>query len=303
MARECTLALDIGGTKIAYALVPDDSPVALGTGRINTVDGPPLIQTRLALEAGLEQAEQLDMSITRVGIGAPGVVLAPEGEIIYNGETIRNWAGSNLREVVEDLLDVPCAVHNDVRVWAYGEHLMGGHPGRVLYIALGTGVGGAIMDGTDLLDGPTGSAGEFAEIICADHAGLAVRCEDVASGTGLTRYYNDATGSNLTLAGIMQRWHVGEEQAHTIITGNLTGFGRALGSLVTLLDLSEVVIGGGVADIGDPVLDPIHTGILQTALAPNRGVRVSTTRLGPDAALIAAARYARDHAYQDSRQT
>lgn len=301
MVRECTLALDIGGTKIAYALIPDDSPTALGSGRVNTKDGPPLTQTQLAVEAGIQSADEHRMLITRVGIGAPGVVRAPAGEIIYNGETIQNWAGSDLRGLVRELIDVPCAVHNDVRVWAYGEHMMGKHSGRVLYISLGTGVGGAIMDGAELLTGPTGSAGEFAEIICADHAGLARRCEDVASGTGLTRYYNKATGSTLTLREIMERWHAGEQQAHTIITGNLTGFGRAIGALVSLLDLSEVVIGGGVAGIGSPIIDPIRTGILQTTLTPNRSVQMSTTQLGPDAALIAAARYARDHAYQDSR--
>ncbi len=305
MPRSCTLALDIGGTKIAYALVPDDSPeITLGTGRVRTQGAglSPLEQTRTALEAGVREASTLGVEITRVGMGAPGVVRAPAGEITYNGETIRGWAGTDLRGLVSETIGVPCAAHNDVRVWAYGEHLLGvgAHQhleGRVLYVSLGTGVGGAIIDKGHLLSGPTSTAGEFAEIICADHAGKAIRCENVASGTGLSNYYNTAAHTELTLPEIMERWHAGEARARTIITGNLTGFGRCLGALVTALDLSAVVLGGGVAGIGAPVIDPIRAGISQTALIPNRGVRVFTTELGVDAAVIAAAQYARDHAF------
>lgn len=305
MSRPCTLALDIGGTKIAYALVPDDAPsTTLTSGRVDTQGNglTPLGQTRVAMEAGAQEAAALDLTIARVGMGAPGVVRAPAGEITYNGETIRSWAGSDLRGLVTEILGVPFAAHNDVRIWAYGEHRMGaglkrGLIGRVVYISLGTGVGGAIIEDSALLAGPTSTAGEFAEIVCADHAGMAVRCENVASGTGLTRYYNEAAGTDLNLYGIMERWHAGEELARTVITGNLTGFGRALGALVSALDLSAVVIGGGVAGIGTPVLDPIREGIFQTILKPNHGVQVITTELGPDAAVLAAAQYARDHAH------
>lgn len=305
MPRTCTLALDIGGTKIAYALVPDDAPTTtVMAGRVQTQGDhlTPLTQTRVAVESGIQEAEARGLEIVRIGMGAPGVVQAPEGAIIYNGDTIRSWAGSDLRGLAAELLDVPFAAHNDVRVWAYGEHLMGtglqqGLSGRVLYVSLGTGVGGAIIDDDILLGGPASTAGEFAEIICADHAGRAVRCENVASGSGLTRYYNEAAGTDFRLPRIMDRWHAGEELACTIITGNLTGFGRALGALVTALDLSAVVIGGGVARIGSPVLTPIREGIFQTILAPNREIRVHPTNLGPDAAVIAAARYARDYAY------
>lgn len=97
---------------------------------------------------------------------------------------------------------------------------------------------------------PTATAGAYAEIVCADYAGRADRCENIAATT------------DLTLHGIMGRWQAGEELARTIFTGNLTGFGegRALRALVTLLDLTAVVI-------------------------------------GPGNALITAARYARDYAY------
>lgn len=301
-APTCTLALDIGGTKIAFALIPDAEPTtALAADRVGTKEGNnPLGQVQLALRASIQAAQQLGLQIARIGIGAPGVILGPTGTIVYNGETLTEWTGSDLRGLANTELNVPFAAHNDVRVWAYGEHHLGVGKhivGRALYVSLGTGVGGAILDNGVVLDGPTGTAGEFAEIVCADYQGQATRCEDVASGTGLTAYYNKAAGTNLTLPQIMQRFHSNDPLATEIITGNLLGFGRALGALVTLLDLSAVVVGGGVASIGAPIIDPLTEGIFQRILPPNNNVNVLTTSLGPDAAVIAAAQYARDNAY------
>ena len=78
----------------------------------------------------------------------------------------------------------------------------------------------------------------------------------------------------------MHKWHEEDELTRRIINGNLRGFGQALGALVTFLDLSAVVIGGGVSGIGAPVIDPISEGISDTILKPNVGVRVLTTSLG-----------------------
>ncbi|ANE04834.1 ROK family protein [Corynebacterium crudilactis] len=301
-AHTCTLALDIGGTKIAYALVPDDAPTTTAaSGRLGTKDGHnPASQTRLAFQAGADAAKQHNMTIARIGVGAPGVIIAPEGKIVYNGETVREWAGTDLRAMAQEIIPVPFAAHNDVRVWAYGEHHMGAGEsltGRVLYVSLGTGIGGAIIDQGALLDSPSGTAGEFAEIVCADFSGRATRCEDVASGTGLTAYYNKATGENLKLPSIMQKYHEGDTLAQEIIEGNLHGFGRALGALVTLLDLDAVVVGGGVSAIGEPILHPLCKGIKETVLPPRASIQMLTTALGPEAAVLAAAQYARDMAF------
>ncbi|MFW8623485.1 ROK family protein [Corynebacterium glutamicum] len=298
----CTLALDIGATKIAYALVPDNAPTTtLSTGRLGTKEGDsPIEQIRLVLLAGLKAAEEHGLSVARIGMGAPGVILGPEGTIVYNGETLTEWAGTDLRGLSREVLNVPFAAHNDVRVWAYGEHHLGTGKdltGRVLYVSLGTGVGGAIIEDGIMMSSPTGTAGEFAEVVCSDHAGLAVRCENVASGTGLTRYYNEAAATQLDLPAIMEHFHQGDGLAQQIITGNLQGFGQALGALVTVLDLSAVVVGGGVAGIGTPVMDPITAGIFDRVLTPNKSVQVLSTSLGAQAAVIAAAKYARDNAF------
>lgn len=305
----CTLALDIGGTKIAYALVPDARPLEVAAaGRLPT-SGPGLSaagQVSAALRAGRALAREHGLVIARVGMGAPGVIRSSEGVVSYNGETVADWVGTDLYARSAEILDVPCVAHNDVRVWAFGEHRLGAgrqlpDTARVLYVSLGTGVGGAIIDSGTLLPGPTGTAGEFAEIICADHTGWARRCEDVASGPGLSAAVNRAGGGSRELPEIIEALRAGTDpQAATVIRGNLLGFGRALGALASLLDLEAVVLGGGVAGIGAPVLEPVAAGIRENALAPNRGVRVTTTALGPAAAVLAAACFAREHTQSGS---
>jgi len=287
--RPASLAVDIGGTKIAYGIVPDDAPgTVLGEGRVPSLarEGRTLDQLAVAVERALDTP---GVDIVRAGVGCPGVVR--DGEITYNGDTVPGWAGSDVAGTVERLAGVPVACHNDVRVWAFGEHRLGagqGTSGRVYYLSLGTGVGGAIVDTHGLLPGPTGSAGESANLVCADLDGRAVRCEDAVSGPGLARYYNERAGADLTLPEI-----IGRHDAAAVIDSNLSGFGYAVGALVTLLDLSAVVLGGGVGSLGEIIREPFARGLRAGTLAIQADVPVLTTTLGPAAPLIAAAEYAR----------
>lgn len=307
-----TLALDIGGTKIAYGIIADSDPYTIiNEGRVPAQPpGTPITdQVALAVRQALADSP---IRPVRVGVGAPGVVLAPQGKIVYSGGTIPGWSGTNLHQIIGGIIDVPLACHNDVRIWAYGEHHLGAGQqlsGRVLYISLGTGVGGAIIDKDELLDGPTGTAGEFSELVAADFRGLADRAENIACGPSLARYYevlkndpqhghipwsnpNDAT---VSLRDVLAYDAAGDELARNILNGNLRGLGRSLGALVSALDLSGVVIGGGVGSIGDRILNPLREGIHSVTLTPNKNIPVLPTALTTNAPLVSAAAYARDH--------
>lgn len=303
-----TLALDIGGTKIAYGLVDDDRPAHVyDAGCIPSQ--PP----------GGSIAEQIKSALlcktlpTRVAIAAPGIIDPIQGKVMHSGPTVPGWQGTDLISLVRSVIDVPVYCHNDVRVWAFGEHMLGSgrdYSGRVLYLALGTGVGGAIVDKHMLIDGPTGSAGEISELITADFRGLADRAENIASGPSLARYYeylckemgpptdkiewSDPQGVTISLKDVLEKMADGDELAARIINGNLEGFGRTIGALATAFDLSCIVLGGGVVGIGEMITDPLRRGIMHGALAPNREIPVLVSKFGGDAALVAAAAYARE---------
>ena len=93
MPSFCTIALDIGGTKIAYGLIPDSSPTTvLAAGRIPTqpVDSTAQQQVQLALRTALESAATKGLQPVRVGIGAPGVVDTATGLVTYAGRLARH---------------------------------------------------------------------------------------------------------------------------------------------------------------------------------------------------------------------
>lgn len=310
-----TLALDVGATKIGWGFVADEDPtqaVALGKIPTQPAGASPQEQIKKAIQLALEESGSTP---ARIGIGSPGVIQAPEGLVTYNGDTIKNWAGTNLREVAKEVVDLPCAVHNDVRVWAYGELMLGAarefQSGRVLYLSLGTGVGGAVSDNGSLLSGPTGSAGEFSELLCADFRGCADRAENIMSGNSLAAYYEEFSTNPaservqwkqrdqlaLPLEKVVERMNQGDELASRIIRGNSYGLGRAVAGLVSALDLDAVVLGGGVCQIGAAVEEPFRQAIEDFALKPNRSVATRVTESPATAPLVGAAAFARDNAF------
>ena len=310
-----TLALDVGATKIGWGFVSDEDPtqaVALGKIPTQPAGASPQEQIKKAVQLALEES---GIAPARIGIGSPGVIQAPEGLVTYNGDTIKNWSGTNLREVAKEVVDLPCAVHNDVRVWAYGELMLGAarefQSGRVLYLSLGTGVGGAVSDNGSLLSGPTGSAGEFSELLCADFRGFADRAENTMSGNSLAAYYEEFSTNPaservqwkeraqlvLPLEKVVERMNQGDELASRIIRGNSYGLGRAVAGLVSALDLDAVVLGGGVCQIGAAVEEPFRQAIEDFALKPNRSVAIRVTESPATAPLVGAAAFARDNAF------
>lgn len=308
-----TLSFDIGGTKIAYGWVDDAVPTEVfGEGRLPSQPPGSTVaeQLHVALELALADA---DTAPTRIAIGAPGIVLAPQGDIVSAGPTVPGWAGTDLRAIVAKHSDAPVACHNDVRMWAWGEHHLGAGQqlsGLVLYLALGTGVGGAIVDDGEIIGGPTGSAGEFSELVTADFRGYADRAENIAAGPSLARYYavlsrepdshqipwTSPAACPVDLPEVIHRYRDGDELARNIIDGNLYGLGRTLGGVVSAFDISGIVLGGGVCGIGTLITDPLRRGIKDAALAPNRDIPVLDSALSGNAQLIAGASYAREHA-------
>lgn len=313
-----TGALDVGGTKIAYGLVDPDQPTDIvATGEIPSQprQSTPQRQVRAALWLLTEAAAARGGEIGRIGIGAPGVIKGPNGLVTYAGATMPTWQGTDLSALAATVTPAPVACHNDVRILAYGELAHGagsdlGPEDTALFFSLGTGVGGAVVSRGALQSGPTGSAGEFSELVCADYLGRAQRCENVASGTGLALCYNDALAAgdrqprqgwreplaaDVDTHEVLRRALAGEELARRVVDGNLRGFGEAIGALVTAFDASVVILGGGLAHAGPVVTRPIAAGVREASLAPNRRVPVRVASLGTAAPLIGAAAYALAH--------
>ncbi|WP_433919717.1 ROK family protein [Streptomyces canus] len=284
--------VDIGGTSTQVALFADDltvvdrlevlTPAAAGGG---AMVGAALDTVRLLLD-------RTDVRLLGVGVGAAGVVDARKGRILVASDSFRDWAGFAVTAALEEALGVPAFLDNDVNAFLRGEATAGAVAGEpdVLGMTLGTGVGGALwLDGA-LYGGPHGAAGEighvpgFGDLPCT--CGGRGHLETLASGRAIATRYGERTGRELSAREVAE---ASDPDALAVYEDAGAAVARALLVTVGLLDVTTVVIGGGVSRAW-PLLEPSILRALATE-PPVSGhpVRVVPSLLGGDAVAVGAA--------------
>lgn len=295
----CVVAVDIGGTKIATAFIDPADPTrvhARATRPTKAVEGGRTVVAEVlaAIEETIDAATVAGYEPRAVGIGAPGVVDPATGVIVAAGNTMPGWAGTALGKAVAEATNLPVAVHNDVRVMGLGEAIFGAGQGfsEVLFVSIGTGIGGAIISGGSLEDSPHFSRGEIAYLYGPTPDGGCDTIENIGAGPSLTRAYLAQSGelvSKVDLREIMRRYHSGDELARKVITGGMTGVGRGLAAFVNAFDVEAVVLGGGVGTIGPEITEPFTEALRGGLLAAIADLAVLPAALGTDAPLVGAA--------------
>jgi glucokinase len=304
---ELVLAADIGGTKMAAGVVRADGAL-LSTRRIDTqrgVDGDALYQ-RLhglllqALEAsGVRLAE-----ISALGIGCGGPMTWPEG--LVSPLNIPAWRDFPLRPRLEADFGRRTLVDNDAKVFALGEHWLGGGRGSLSFMAMvvSTGVGGGIVQNGRLVDGAHGNAGHIGHIVvfpkgprCA--CGAQGCLEAVASGTNLARQARTALATGVasrlppepTARDLEIAADQGDRLSRLLFRRAGIGLGRAIASATALFDLDRVVVGGGVSQAARFFLPALERELRARArLGFARDVEVQISAGTGDATLAGAAR-------------
>ncbi|MBT2213911.1 ROK family protein [Actinomadura sp. NEAU-AAG7] len=295
------LAVDIGGTKLAAALVGPGGRV-LAYERAATprdVDGEGLWRTLAALLDGLV-AGAGSPPLAGVGVGCGGPMAWPAAEV--SPLNIPAWRGFPLRARFRGRYPgLPVRVHNDAICVAIAEHWRGAGRGRgnVLGMVVSTGVGGGLVLAGRLVDGASGNAGHIGHVI-VDPDGPPCECggrgclEAVARGPGLAAWAReqgwrrdgpDATGVELA---------ADARRGHPIAVAAMRRAGRALGiaiaSATHLCDLEVVAVGGGLSQAGALLFDPLEEAFRAHARMDfARGVRIVPAALGQPAGLIGAA--------------
>ncbi|MEU4626321.1 ROK family protein [Actinoplanes sp. NPDC023801] len=296
-------AVDIGGTKIAAALV-DDTGVIRDRIRVDTPHGAPAILCVVAeLVADLRQrADQGGERVRAVGVGAPGVVDSSTGVVRSATQTLPGWAGTPIRDELSRMLQLPVAVANDVRAAAVGAVL---DPAlrdcqQVLHVSVGTGVGGALIRHGRPVTGPHAVTGEVAHLLVPGQGALACGCgrydhlEAVAAGPAIAAAYARATNRPVRpLTDVTALMRAGNQDARTVIHAAAHMLGRALAGLVAAIDADAVTLGGGVVH-GIPEFTATVAAAFHTeALPPLRTLPVLVPATAADAPLLGAAHLAR----------
>lgn len=294
------LALDIGGTKLAAALIDVDGRVTSArrspTPPRLTSDAEQLWSAVAAIADGVLVAAGRPR-IAGVGIGCGGPMRWPAG--VVSTLNIQAWRDFPLRDrVAERFPGVPVRLHNDAPCLAAAEHWRGAGRGStaLLGMVVSTGVGGGLVLGGRLVDGPTGNAGHIGHVI-VDPAGPACACggsgclEAIASGPSIAAWVQqqgwpgDTTASDVADAG-----RRGDPLAVAAFDRAGTALGTAIASATALCDLDMVVLGGGVPQAGRLLLDPLDRALRRHArLGFTRRVQVVPAGLGQEAGLVGAA--------------
>lgn len=295
-ATSDSIGVDIGGSKIAAALVAGDGTVLGRAVRPTPASGQ-------VTDAIVDLIRGLTPQPVPVGLAAPGVVDPSSGVIRSATAILPGWAGTPVAERLRERLGVPVATDNDARAMAYGEARAGAGRGYAdaLYVSVGTGIGGAIYRDGRVLRGPHLAAGEIAHLLVPATDPTA-RCgcgrpghlEAHASGPAIERAYRRLGGAPRKLPEIAQRQYLGDERAVAVIRLAAELTGRALAGLLAAIDGAAIIVGGGVAQIGAAFLDPLAAAFRAEALDPLRNLPVHPAQLGTDAPLIGAALYARE---------
>ncbi|GAA3503757.1 ROK family protein [Streptomyces prasinosporus] len=290
------IGLDLGGTKIAAALVAADGTVLARHCRPTpATEGATAVLDALAGAARAVRAP----GTTAIGVAAAGVIDPATGTVTSATDTIRDWAGTALAAGLAARTGLDVACDNDVRAAAATElpDPPGNGPGTTMvYAAVGTGVGGAVAVDGRMLHGAAGVAGHLGHLPSPEADGLPCTCgatghlEAIAAGPAITAHYTRTSGLPADrLETVATRAAGGEPHATAAIVLGAEAVGRALGGLANTLGADRVVVGGGVPRIGALYLNALHRAFSAELMAPLRGLRPLPPRGGRDAAVLGAA--------------
>lgn len=290
---ELSLALDIGGTKIAAGLVtPAGELVRSATVPTPRGDGEQVWQAVASLVADMTAAS----AVRGVGIGCPGPIdLVAETVSPIN---IRGWDGFPLRRrVTEFVPGVPVRIANDALAMALGEHRRGAGRGSafMLGMVVSTGVGGGLVLGGLPYDGRSGNAGHVGHVV-VDPEGVVCSCggfgcvETIASGPRLAQWAREHGWSGADAKELAQAAAAGDDVALRAFRRGARALAAMIASVGAVCDLDLAVIGGGVAKSGAVLFDPLREELGRYAgLDFLAGLRVVPAELGSEAGLIGAA--------------
>ena len=312
--RPLVIGVDLGGTKTLGVLMD----VADGQFRIHTrlrrltqaQGNDAVTAVVLALLRDLmREADKLGRNVAAIGVGSPGYI-HPDGIVVE--ATNLSIKDLPLAEHVRAAFALPTQVIHDVKAAALAESRFGA--GRQIgqrsdylaYIGLGTGIGlGLVLDGK-VYQGSLGRAGEVGYVPLKpqgipDFAVL----EALAAGPAIAKQARHIpTLGNLTTEQVAEAARAGNAAAQRLLHTAADHIGLVLASLINVLDLNCVVVGGGMAQMGELFIGPIRAATLHYALPIYRDyTRIVAAALGNDAGAIGAGTAALLFAEQSLRET
>lgn len=290
------LGIDIGGTGIS-AVVLDGAGIVRGRASMPTPaehGGDAMVAA--CLQVATDATGQSGLAPAAAGVGAAGIIDA-NGVVLAASDSFTGWEGYALGQKLREALAMPVQVGNDVAAFVLGEQQFGAGRGieNFFGIALGTGVGGGLVLNSLLHTGEHGAAAEIGHIpgFGKRHCtcGRVGHLETIAAGRSISARYAEETGNVHSTKAVAALAREGDEVAAALFERAGSGVARAALMISGILDISALVVGGGVASAWDLLLPAMESTLRASPPISGNPISILRSELGADAVAIGASRF------------
>lgn len=269
--------IDLGGTFVKYALVSETGDIVID-GKL-PIGGKATKEDILnAIEASIQvtfdQAGEDGIEIAGIGIGSPGIIC--DGIVTGGADNLNGWENIDLGGIFSSIFNVPVLADNDANVMGLGEVAFGSAKDctDVIFITVGTGIGGAIVADGKLYGGYKNRGAELGHVTI-NTKGIDCNCggrgclEAYASTSALIEQYAKATGKNEEEVNghyIVEKFQAGETAAVQCMEEHTDYLGHGIAGFINTFAPQKVVIGGGISEAGQFYIDMIKKSALGYAM-------------------------------------
>ena len=303
-------AVDMGATHLSVALGDFSARILEEIEvRFRIDDGPErcLQQADQILRELVQKREISTTDLAAIGVGVPGPVIAEKG-MVMAPPIMPGWDRFPIRSKLENLWHCPVALNNDANFGAVGEWVYGAGRGErnIAFIKVGSGIGAGLLINRQIFGGTTGSAGEIGHLTIEENGPLCTcgnhGCLEAFAGghaielqarklveSGKRTLLSDLNTKEITVRDVAEAARRGDKAAQEILHRSGTFIGIAVAGLINLINPSVVIVGGGVAEVGDLLTAPIRKVVRERSLrAAEHTVKITTAMLGRRSTLIGA---------------
>jgi len=289
------VSIDLGGTFIKYGLVNRDGEILWQSKVATPADSREKVLDQLV--KCVEEARTV-YDAQCVGIGTPGLVDFKKGIVINGAPQLDNWKDLALSDIITERTNLPVFVDNDANLMGLGEYRFGNNSAleNLIFLTIGTGIGGAIIMNAMLCRGGFFAGGEFG-LIPYNRAGKSGFWEDFGSTKAMVNYYRKAKGlaedEEINGKVVFENAQNGDKDALSAIEEHVDILGYGIAGLLSILNPEKVIIGGGISESGEGYINSINEKVLKYA-APEcyARVEIEAAVLGNKAGFLGAGFYA-----------
>lgn len=308
MTKKYAIGIDLGGTSVKYALI-DNEGVFHFQGKLPSkadISAEAVIgQLVTACKETMASAQQLGVTIEGIGIGTPGIVDETNRIVLGGAENIKGWENLNLADRIEAETHLPVQMGNDANLMGLGETMYGAGQGarNVVFLTVGTGIGGAVVIDGKLFNGFANRGTELGHVpLIANGEPCAcgsIGClEHYASTSALVRRFSKRaaetgrsfSGEEINGELIVRLYKEGDKLATECLDEHCDFLGHGIAGFINIFSPQRIVIGGGLSEAGDFYIQKVSERAHRYVMADCAvNTRIMAASLGNKAGSIGAA--------------